>query len=400
MVAAQHESGVSGMRVVVSNFGGDGHVRPFLPLLAALRDAGHELTVVTLDDSVTSFEAAGFDTVGVRPSRPRIDPMKVAALPASDRPAYVIESFLATAVDFARVILDEFSDRRPDLLLRENVGWGAWLAGARLDVPDATFEFSPAPVGVYQQWFGHLFNDARRAVGLPPEDDLESLDRWLTIVGAPPGWLEPEYLTPTTLLVQPPPDVAVGGVLPDWVHELGKDVPVVYLTMGTEFNRTPGLFPMLLEALGALDIDVIATIGRNLDADQVGPVPRNVHIEQFIPQALVLEHCDAVVGHGGYGTVMGALRNGLPIVCVPLASIDNILNAQRVARLGAGLEVTEAERSVDAIRRATAAVLSEASYRRAAQQVAHDLNELPPVESAVRLLEELATTRSPVVAEH
>lgn len=113
---------------------GDGHVRPFLPLLAALREAGHELAVVTLDDSVGVFESAGFDTVGVRPSRPRIDPMEVAVLAASDRPAYVIESFLATAIDFARVILDEFSDRSPDVLVRENVGWGAWLAGACLPV--------------------------------------------------------------------------------------------------------------------------------------------------------------------------------------------------------------------------------------------------------------------------
>jgi len=387
------------MRVVVSNFGGDGHVRPFLPLLAALREAGHELAVVTLDDSVSVFESAGFDTVGVRPSRPRIDPMEVAGLAASDRPAYVIESFLAIAIDFARVILDEFSDRPPDVLVRENVGWGAWLAGACLDVPDATFEFSPAPVGVYQQWFGHLFNDARLALGLPAEDELESLDRWLTIMGAPPGWLEPEYLTPTTHLVQPPPDVAVGGGLPDWVHSLGSDVPTVYLTMGTEFNRTPGLFPMLLEALGPLDIEVIATIGRSLDADQIGPIPPNVHIEQFIPQALVLEHCDAVVGHGGYGTVMGALRNGLPMVCVPLASIDNVLNAQRLARLGAGLAITEAERTVAAIGQATTAVLTETSYRTAAQQVAREIDDLPPVEVAVRLLEELATTRSPVRAE-
>jgi len=387
------------MRVVVSNFGGDGHVRPFLPLLAALRAAGHELTVVTLGDSVSMFESAGYETLEVPASHPRIDPMQVAALPEHDRPGFVIESFLGTAVDFARVILQEFSDRPPDLFLRENVGWGAWLAGAHLDVPDATFEFSPAPAGVYQRFFGYLFNDARRAVGLPPEPDLASLDRWLAIVGAPPGWLEPEYLTPNTHLVQPPADVAVGGVLPDWVHELAADVPSVYLTMGTEFNRTPGLFPMLLEALGELEIDVIATIGRNLDADQIGPVPDNVHIEQFIPQALVLEHCDAVVGHGGYGTVMGALRHGIPMVCVPLASIDNILTAQRVARLGSGIVVTEADRSVDAIRRATTAVLTESSYRSTAQEVAHGIADLPPVETAVGLLEQLATTRSPVMAE-
>lgn len=384
------------MLVVVSNFGGDGHVRPFLPLLAALGEAGHDVVVVTLDTSASAFESLGYETIAVEPTHPPIDPMTVADLPVRDRPGHVFGSFLGTAVDFAEVMLDTFSDQPPDLFIRDSVGWGAWLAGARLGVPDATFDQSPAPAGIYGTFFSSLFNDARHRVGLPPDDDLGTLDQWLSIVGCPPGWLEPEYLTATTHMVQPPPDVAVGGTLPGWIDHLDADLPTVYLTMGTEFNRTPGLLPMLFEALGDLDIEVIATIGRSMSVDDLGTVPTNIHVEQFIPQALVLEHVDLVVGHGGYGTVMGALRNGLPMVCVPLASLDNILNAQRVARLGAAISITEDERNATTVRRATTAVLTDDGFRRAALQVADEIAASPPFESVVRLLEQLATTRAPV----
>jgi hypothetical protein len=364
--------------------------------LTALAGAGHELTVVTLDETVPQFEAAGHETIGVRPSRPPIDPMQVTELPAGDRPGYVFAAFMATAVDFAEVMLDTFSDRPPDLFLRDNLGWGAWLAGNRLGVPDATFSYSPAPAGIFAKRFADLFNDARRHVGLQTDDNLETLDRWLTIVGCPPRWLESEYVTATTHIVQPPPDVAVGGTLPEWIDQLATDVPTVYLTMGTVFNRTPGLLAMLIEALGGLELEVIATIGRDLSVDDLGDVPPNVHVEQFIPQALVLERCDAVICHGGYGSVMGPLRVGLPIVCVPLASLDNILNAQRVAKLGAGISITENERSAAAVRQATAAILADDRYRRAAQDVAGEIAESPPIESAVGLLEQLGVTRAPV----
>lgn len=57
-------------------------------------------------------------------------------------------------------------------------------------------------------------------------------------------------------------------------------------------------------------------------------------------------------------------------------------------------------RCVDAICRATTAVLTEGTNRETAHQVAQGISDLPPVETAVTLVEDLATTRSPVMAEH
>jgi UDP:flavonoid glycosyltransferase YjiC (YdhE family) len=44
----------------------------------------------------------------------------------------------------------------------------------------------------------------------------------------------------------------------------------------------------------------------------------------------------AVVCHGGYGSTLGALRHGVPLVVMPLFSSDQWVNAAAVARAGAG----------------------------------------------------------------
>ncbi len=51
----------------------------------------------------------------------------------------------------------------------------------------------------------------------------------------------------------------------------------------------------------------------------------------------MLAHASAMVGHGGFGTTMGALAAGVPQVVVPLFSFDQVVNGDHVAAVGAGL---------------------------------------------------------------
>ena len=174
------------------------------------------------------------------------------------------------------------------------------------------------------------------------------------------------------------------------------DRPTVYVTLGTTFNQTPGAFAMVLAGMHELDINVIATTGRSLDPASLGPQPPNVRLARFIPQRLLLPHCDAVVAHGGYGSLMGALQHGLPVVSLPLAAADNISKATRLAELGAGIAVHEEARSSRAITHAVSTVLQDGSYKAAARALADEIAALASPAATVRLLERLGETRAPV----
>ena len=134
------------------------------------------------------------------------------------------------------------------------------MAGELLDRPVAAFDSSPSPPDARLAAVGDLFQSARAELGLGPDDNLATFDRWLTLVGGPPGWFPANTFRPTTHLVQPPEDPVDGEELPDWFETL-PDRPTVYVTFGTVFNTTPGIFELAFEAVQELDANVIVTVG-------------------------------------------------------------------------------------------------------------------------------------------
>jgi UDP:flavonoid glycosyltransferase YjiC (YdhE family) len=176
------------------------------------------------------------------------------------------------------------------------------------------------------------------------------------------------------------------------------DHPTVYVTLGTTFADTPGLLDTVLDGVTTLDVNVIATVGRPNDAVELAARHPEVRVAEFVSQSLILPHCDAVVAHGGYGSLMGALTQGLPVVSIPVGAADNVPNALRLASLGAGVAVLQPDRSPQRVADALREVLDQPSYREAAHQIADDIASLPPPEYSATLLEELAATRAPVVS--
>lgn len=106
-----------------------------------------------------------------------------------------------------------------------------------------------------------------------------------------------------------------GEELPDAMRHLPYE-KTVYLTLGTAFN-VPQLLAQAIDAVRDLPQNVIVTTGPGIDPASFGPLPAHIAIAPFVPQALIMKHCVAVVSHTGSGTMLGALAEGLPQVCLP-----------------------------------------------------------------------------------
>jgi UDP:flavonoid glycosyltransferase YjiC (YdhE family) len=128
------------------------------------------------------------------------------------------------------------------------------------------------------------------------------------------------YVDPFPPMLQPPDDhpftdviamrvgagqVRPGDVLPDTVVGLPHE-RTVYLTLGTFFNGAAD-FAVPLKALGELPVNVVVTCGYEVDPAAFEPLPRNVAVEQWVSQALLLPRCSAAICHAGAGTLIGAL---------------------------------------------------------------------------------------------
>jgi MGT family glycosyltransferase len=294
-------------------------------------------------------------------------------------------------------LLDIAGDWRPDLIVHDEMDFAAPVAAERLDLPHAGVIVIAAGGFSRPEVVGEPLAQLREEHGLDPEDALAMLDRYLTIVPVPPSYRDPRYPLPTTAHHVRP---AVLEAHPDLRPEAGPPRPSrrprVYFTLGTVFPQESGdLFSRVLAGVASLAVDVVVTVGQEIDPTDLGDQPANVRIKQFLPIDDALAPTDAVVSHGGSGTVIAAVSVGVPQVLLPMGA-DQSLNADRCAQLGVAEALDAVSSTSDDIAEATERVIREASYRAQAKLLSDEAYSLPGAGHAALLLERLGSSRAPV----
>ena len=262
----------------------------------------------------------------------------------------------------------------PDVLVCDEADFGGMIAAERAGAPHARLVTLAAGSLIRAELLAEPLDALRAEHGLPPDPELEMLDRHLVLSPFPPSFRDPAFPPPATLHA-----FRSGERAPEVV---ATDPPTVYFTLGTEFNLESGdLFERVLGGLGELPVEVVATVGSELDPAVLGTQPGNVKVERYVPQSEILPRTSAVVCHGGSGSVLGALAHGLPLVLLPMGA-DQPQNADRCAALGVGLVLDVIAATPEDVRDAVSAVLSEPSYRAAAERIRDEIAALPEARSA------------------
>ncbi len=170
------------------------------------------------------------------------------------------------------------------------------------------------------------------------------------------------------------------------------DHPLVYVTFGSvtgSLGPFDGVFAEAVDGLAELPVRVLMTVGRRLDAETLRPLPANACVVPWWPQGCALKNAAAMLGHGGFGTTMGALANGVPQVVAPIFTVDQVANGRHVADSGAGLTVDPGPGGVAPACALVPRLLDEPSYAERARAVAAEIAALPHPREAVSRLEAL-----------
>lgn len=387
------------VRVLVTSTPGLGHVQSLLPLSTALRDAGHEVLWATapqahqlVADRGFAVTAAGMSVADRRAAfEPRMP--EVMALAPRDRRALLFSGFFAdVAAPAMRLDLESvIDDFAPDLIVHEMGELAAAPMAIARGLPHVTVAFS-----------GTLPDPAIPAL-------LQSLsDVWAAAGATAPTWprvLGDLYLHPFPPALGWVPDLDVvrptrpgagrtsasspSGDAPAWLSSFGRDRPGVYLTAGTEASAMQAPWNAALAALGALPVDVVATIGPFVDPATFNSVPPNVRVERFVPHGPVLERASVVASHAGAGTLLAAAGFGLPQLLFPFAA-DQWENADALVGAGAGLICELQQRSVSDLTDAFVRLLDDTTIRQAAQRLAAEIGDMPTAADHVAEIARLA----------
>lgn len=276
-------------------------------------------------------------------------------------------------------------DWRPDLVLREPWEYASAEAAGWLGVPTA--QVATTLAGFIWDTVGKVApNLEALRDGLP--DEL----RQSPLLTRLPASLDISPF-PVTLRYREPVGTP-SGTPAAWRYD--SDAPLIYVTFGTWTSEEwfpEQAYSAAIDAVTGLDARVVMTVGRDFDRSGLPDLPGNVRVEGWIDKDDILGEADLVLCHGGAGTVYSTLAVGVPLVIVPIIG-DQPANAAAVTGAGAGIEVVtrqnprRARRMVGRedsgrIRQAIETVLTDGSYRRAAEAVAAEMAGAQAIETVL-----------------
>jgi UDP:flavonoid glycosyltransferase YjiC (YdhE family) len=121
-----------------------------------------------------------------------------------------------------------------------------------------------------------------------------------------------------------------------------------------------------------------------------------VKVVRTAPHREILLHADLCITHGGHGTLLKALAQGVPVLCMPMGR-DQPDNAARLCAAGAGIRISP-RASAPRIRQSIESMLRDPTYRSAAQTMQARLAEDERRGSALSELEALLPASHPTLA--
>jgi UDP:flavonoid glycosyltransferase YjiC (YdhE family) len=391
------------VRVLFSVHPAAGHLHPLVPVARALSDVGHDVAVASAPSFRPEVESFGLEHVGAGLDWLISDQSTWDAFPPMPPPGPAFPAWVVlTLADITtrRMVPDLLAiagEWSPDLIVREGMECGGAVAAERLGIPHASVAgnaYAAVDSPAINYFPGNRLMLAeplarhREQFGLPPDPEVRMPFRHLHMCFTPPAWDGASAPRPPNIrFLRHVSTLSPGARLPDWVERL-PDRPTVLASLGTVFNKTPGVLEAIVRALAEEPVNVIVAIGRDVDPARFGSQPDHMRLEAYVPQALLLPHCAAFVTHGGFNSVKEALSEGVPMVVVPI-SADQPYSAERCAELGVGVTVAAGDRSADAIRDVVRRVLGEPGFRAAARDFQAEMAALPGPERMVELLEEL-----------
>jgi len=394
-----------------SSTAGYGHIHPLVPLARALQRAGHDVAFATNASRRPLVAASGFTFFpvgGDLAADPEYQQVKahLRTMPVGLETELFAYPRLFCGIAPRLRTPELVAIARawpPDMLIREAGEYAAVIAAEYLGVPHATVAFAAAlpSMARFEREAAPQLDPIRQHWGLAPDPALTALYRYLYLSYSPPGFslqdvgglAGPAAIPTTTHFIRPDFfDQAELDSLPAWVAHLPAQ-PTVYVTLGTEVNKEPDLYPGVLQTIVAglrdAPVNLVVTLGHDKDPADFGPQPANVHIERYIPQSLLLPYCDLLVMHGGSNSLLAALDHGLPLVVVPLIA-DQFFNAHVTHRLGLGAVVPREQLTPARVRAAVEDVLAQPQYRQTAGRLQAEMQALPDQQYAVELIERVA----------
>ena len=380
------------MRILFSSLSFPGHLNPLLPYAKVLRARGHEVRIAAPNAIAEKLQQTGLAHVAYEDTS--YEEIVVAfageeGMSEEERqdlstPRFFVELLARRALPALRETINIW---KPDLIVRESCEHAAHIAADEAKVPHIRVAvLNPDNEKKCFKLNASAIGDLRETIGLAPDRGASiCLEPVFTAFPAALGETRISNDAPRPFRVQmPSEEVRTDVPTPAWGPRNGETF--LYMTFGTmagTTDRERAIYRAAIDSVTDLPVQVLLTTGQNMAEHPLGDIPSNVIVETFVPQAEVLPHAQAVVTHGGAGTMLGALAAGVPLVIAPMFA-DQPDNARSVEAAGAGVAVFEAGSA--SLRAGIENVLKDSDFLVGAKRVSSQMAGMPGIDVAVDIM--------------
>lgn len=365
------------MKVLTTVQPGESVFAQLAPLLEALRDAGHAVTVATsasFEPTVRrrglSHVPAGPDWVESNVAVAYPDVMEHIHDPHGALIDFMVDLFVRRTTDQFRVDCARLIDRMtPDVVIHGFSEIGGALAAEAASVPHVMF------LAGADNWFDRFRLEIERDHG-----STGWLFRHGLVLAEVPGWSVVQLPDVDILWMRPATPIARAA---SWNN---RERPMLHVTLGTVFNGLARpLFKVMASAAATSARSVVVTVGPGLNPERFNGLPAHVEFHRFIPLAELLSGCDGVIGHAGWGTVTACAAAGVPVAALVLGA-DHEANARMAERAGFGLPVRPESLTPEGARALAERLVTDDSLRQSAGEQREVIAAMPSAENVTATL--------------
>ncbi|MCQ6567921.1 macrolide family glycosyltransferase [Bacillus mycoides] len=156
----------------------------------------------------------------------------------------------------------------------------------------------------------------------------------------------------------------------------------IYISLGTVFNEALDFYKLCMKAFENSKHTLVMSIGNKTEISDLGNIPKNFIVKNYVPQTELLKYTKLFITHGGMNSTHEGIYNGVPLVVIP-QSADQPVIAKQVESLGAGVKLQMQGLTADQLSESVEIVLNNPSCKEAALNLKESLRKSGGYKQAV-----------------
>lgn len=170
-----------------------------------------------------------------------------------------------------------------------------------------------------------------------------------------------------------------------------KKLPLVYISLGSINTEFLDFYIMCMNAFKDSNYFVVMSIGNKCSKEQLGAIPDNFYVGNFLPQLQVLKQTDLFITHAGFNSVSEALHYAVPMYALPMVN-DQPMVAKRIKDLGLGIVGNFKEVTPEMLTKVVEKLLLEQQWNENCQRISDQFKAADHLSLVAEILENICVS--------